>query len=102
MHILATILHSLRSVHPDAIFACSARLIVIMDESVYICACSYCLLGLDMVCQDMVVIGKGLGGGVLPLSALIASEELNEVGECNAPCLHQHVCGLHVGVGVRY
>ena len=27
----------------------------------------------------MVVIGKGLGGGVLPLAALLATEELNEV-----------------------
>ena len=77
-----------------------------MNESVYMCACSVTSsllsLDLDMVCQDMVVIGKGLGGGVLPLSALIASEELNEVSECNPPCLHQHVRGLHVGVGVRY
>ena len=27
----------------------------------------------------MVVIGKGLGGGVMPLAALIASEALNDV-----------------------
>ena len=31
------------------------------------------------VVPDMVVIGKGLGGGVWPVAALIATEELNEV-----------------------
>lgn len=31
------------------------------------------------VVPDMVVIGKGLGGGVLPLAALIATEALNDV-----------------------
>ena len=31
------------------------------------------------VIPDMVVIGKGLGGGVMPLAALIASEALNDV-----------------------
>ena len=30
------------------------------------------------VVPDMVVVGKGLGGGVMPIAALIASEELNE------------------------
>ncbi len=32
------------------------------------------------VTPDMVVIGKGLGGGVMPLAALIAREELNLAG----------------------
>ncbi len=32
------------------------------------------------VVPDMVVLGKGLGGGVMPLAAVIAREELNRVG----------------------
>ncbi|MFQ5408373.1 MAG: aspartate aminotransferase family protein [Anaerolineales bacterium] len=33
------------------------------------------------VTPDMVVIGKGLGGGVMPIAALIARDELNVAGE---------------------
>jgi 4-aminobutyrate aminotransferase len=33
------------------------------------------------VVPDMLVIGKGLGGGVFPLAALIADERLNVAGE---------------------
>jgi 4-aminobutyrate aminotransferase len=33
------------------------------------------------VVPDMLVIGKGLGGGVFPLAALIAREELNVMGD---------------------
>jgi 4-aminobutyrate aminotransferase len=33
------------------------------------------------IVPDMVVIGKGLGGGVFPLAALIAREELDVVGD---------------------
>ena len=36
------------------------------------------------VVPDMVVIGKGLGGGVMPISALIATEALNEVCKTRA------------------
>jgi 4-aminobutyrate aminotransferase len=33
------------------------------------------------VVPDMLVIGKGLGGGIFPLAALIAREDLNVMGE---------------------
>ena len=36
------------------------------------------------IVPDMVVLGKGLGGGVVPLSALIAKEEFNEIARTKA------------------
>lgn len=36
------------------------------------------------IVPDMVVIGKGLGGGVMPIAALVATEELNAVCQTKA------------------
>ncbi len=35
------------------------------------------------VIPDIVVLGKGLGGGIFPLAAMIAREHLNVAGECS-------------------
>lgn len=41
------------------------------------------------IVPDMVVLGKGLGGGILPLSAVVVRENLNEV--CKVYAMHAYI-----------